>query len=62
MDEIPSAINGGAVAVLKCSKLIEAWDTVTITRQVQMILNPNLPLVRGAVAQGTFYDRVTQDK
>ena len=24
-----AAINGGAVAVLKCSKMIEAWDTAT---------------------------------
>ena len=57
-----SAINGGAVAVLKCSKMIEAWDTVTIPRNVQLILTPNLPPVKGTCAQGTFYDRVGQDK
>merc|ERR1719163_1403699 len=60
--DIQAAINGGAVAVLKCSKMIEAWDTVTIPRNVQLILNPNLPPVRGTGSQGTFYDRVAQDK
>lgn len=62
IDDIQSAVNGGAVAVLKCSKVIEAWDTVTIPRGVQLILNPNLPPVRGTGAQGTFYDRIAQDK
>lgn len=62
IEEIQSAINGGAVAVLKCSKMIEAWDTVTIPRNVQLLLNPNLPPVRGSGSQGTFYDRVAQDK
>jgi dynein heavy chain len=62
VEDIQSAINGGAVAVLKCSKMIEAWDTVTIPRNVQLILNPNLPPVMGSNTQGTFYDRVAQDK
>ena len=62
IEEIQSAINGGAVAVLKCSKMIEAWDTVTIPKNVQLLLNPNLPPVRGSGSQGTFYDRVAQDK
>ncbi len=46
--------SGGAVAVLKCSKMIEAWDTVTIPRNVQLILNPNLPPVLGVGSQGKF--------
>jgi len=62
IDDIQNAINGGAVAVLKCSKMIEAWDTVTIPRNVQLLLNPNLPPVRGTGSQGTFYDRVAQDR
>ncbi|CAE7476975.1 ODA2, partial [Symbiodinium sp. CCMP2456] len=62
MEDIQSAINGGAVALLKCSKMIEAWDTVTIPSTVQLLLNPNLPPVSGTGAQGTFYDRVAQDK
>ena len=57
-----SSVNGGAVAILKCSKMIEAWDTVTIPKNVQLILNPNLPPVQGTGSQGTFYDRVAQDK
>eukprot|EP00930_Biecheleria_cincta_P100463 TRINITY_DN920_c0_g1_i2.p1 TRINITY_DN920_c0_g1~~TRINITY_DN920_c0_g1_i2.p1 ORF type:complete len:4610 (-),score=1017.36 TRINITY_DN920_c0_g1_i2:106-13935(-) len=61
IEEIQAAISGGAVAVLKCSKMIEAWDTVTIPRNVQLLLNPNLPPVRGTGSQGTFYDRVAQD-
>ena len=40
----------------------KAWDTVTIPKNVQLILNPNLPPVIGAGSQGTFYDRVDQDK
>eukprot|EP00931_Biecheleriopsis_adriatica_P081370 TRINITY_DN5469_c0_g1_i3.p1 TRINITY_DN5469_c0_g1~~TRINITY_DN5469_c0_g1_i3.p1 ORF type:complete len:4660 (-),score=1275.41 TRINITY_DN5469_c0_g1_i3:88-14067(-) len=62
IEDIQNAISGGAVAVLKCSKMIEAWDTVTIPRNVQLLLNPNLPPVRGTGSQGTFYDRVAQDK
>jgi len=42
--------------------MIEAWDTVTIPKNVQLLLNPNLPPVRGSGSQGTFYDRVAQDK
>jgi dynein heavy chain len=61
VEEIQAAINGGAVAVLKCSKMIEAWDTVTIPKNVQLILNPNLPPVQGTGSQGTFYDRIAQD-
>ena len=57
-----TSVNGGAVAILKCSKMIEAWDTVTIPKNVQLILNPNLPPVMGTGSQGTFYDRVAQDK
>lgn len=49
------------MAVLKCSKMIEAWDTVTIPKNVQLILNPNLPPVQGTGSQGTFYDRIAQD-
>jgi dynein heavy chain len=60
--EIQTAINNGAVAVLKCSKMIESWDTVTIPKNVQLILNPNLPPVQGTGAQGTFYDRIAQDR
>jgi dynein heavy chain len=60
--DIQAAINGGAVAVLKCSKMIEAWDTVTIPKNVQLILNPNLPPVQGTGSQGTFYDRIAQDR
>ena len=62
VESIQSAINGGAVAVLKCSKMIEAWDTVTIPRNVQLILNPNLPPVQGSAGGGTFYDRIAQDR
>jgi len=62
VEEIQAAINGGAVAVLKCSKMIEAWDTVTIPKNVQLILNPNLPPVQGTGSQGTFYDRIAQDR
>ncbi|CAK9086371.1 Dynein gamma chain [Durusdinium trenchii] len=62
IEEIQSAVNGGAIAVLKSSKMIEAWDTVTIPKNVQLLLNPNLPPVRGSGSQGTFYDRVAQDK
>ena len=29
---------------------------------MQLLLNPNLPPVRGSGSQGTFYDRVAQDK
>ena len=53
IDEIQSAVNGGAVAVLKCSKMIDAWDTVTIPKNVQLIINPNLPPVMGTGAQGS---------
>eukprot|EP00397_Hematodinium_sp_SG-2012_P000031 GEMP01000031.1.p1 GENE.GEMP01000031.1~~GEMP01000031.1.p1 ORF type:complete len:4639 (+),score=1050.01 GEMP01000031.1:391-14307(+) len=62
INDIQQAVTGGAVAVLKCSKMIEAWNTVTIPKNVQLILNPNLPPVMGAGSQGTFYDRVAQDK
>jgi dynein heavy chain len=62
VEEIQAAINGGAVAVLKCSKMIEAWDTVTIPKNVQLILNPNLPPVQGTGMQGTYYDRIAQDR
>jgi len=62
VEEIQAAINGGAVAVLKCSKRIDAWDTVTIPKNVQLILNPNLPPVQGTGGQGTFYDRIAADK
>jgi dynein heavy chain len=62
VDDIQSAINGGALAVLKCSKMIEAWDTVTIPKNVQLILNPNLPPVQGTGSQGTFYDRIAKDR
>jgi dynein heavy chain len=60
--DIQTSINNGAVAVLKCSKMIEAWDTVTIPKNVQLILNPNLPPVQGTGSQGTFYDRIAQDR
>eukprot|EP00434_Breviolum_minutum_P020388 symbB.v1.2.017981.t1/scaffold1416.1/size119947/1 len=60
--DIQAAINGGAVAVLKCSKMIEAWDTVTIPKNVQLILDANLPPVQGTGSQGTFYDRIAQDR
>ncbi|CAE8591739.1 unnamed protein product, partial [Polarella glacialis] len=62
VEEIQAAINGGAVAVLKCSKMIEAWDTITIPKNVQLILDPNLPPVQGTGSQGTFYDRIAQDR
>jgi len=62
IEEMQQSVNGGAVAILKCSKMIEAWDTVTIPKNVQLILNPNLPPVMGTGSQGTFYDRVAQDK
>ena len=52
VEEIQAAINGGAVAVLKCSKMIEAWDTVTIPKNVQLILDANLPPVQGTGSQG----------
>eukprot|EP00971_Amphidinium_carterae_P151233 2998407-Amphidinium_carterae.1 len=42
--------------------MIEAWDTVTIPKNVQLILNPNLPPVQGSGSQGTFYDRIAQDR
>jgi dynein heavy chain len=42
--------------------MIEAWDTVTIPKNVQLILNPNLPPVQGTGSQGTFYDRIAQDR
>jgi dynein heavy chain len=62
IENLQISVNGGAVAVLKCSKMIEAWDTVTIPKNVQLILNPNLPPVMGTGSQGTFYDRIAQDK
>jgi dynein heavy chain len=62
VEDIQLAINGGALAVMKCSKSIEAWDTVTIPKNVQLILNPNLPPVQGTGNQGTFYDRIAQDR
>jgi dynein heavy chain len=62
LDEVQAAINSGAVAVLRCSKMIEAWDTTTIPKNVQLILNPNLPPVQGGLNQGTYYDRVSQDR
>ncbi|CAJ1345300.1 unnamed protein product [Effrenium voratum] len=62
VEAIQAAINGGAVAVLKCSKMIEAWDTVTIPKNVQLILDANLPPVQGTGSQGTFYDRIAQDR
>merc|ERR1712232_600826 len=52
--EIQRALNSGAVAVMKCSKMIEAWDINTIPKNVQLILNPNLPPVMGAGVQGTY--------
>ena len=29
IEDMQASVNGGAVAILKCSKMIEAWDTVT---------------------------------
>jgi hypothetical protein len=52
IDDIQSAVNGGAVTILKCSKMIEAWDTVTIPKNVQLIINPNLPPVMSTGSQG----------
>lgn len=60
--EIQNAVNGGAIAVLKCGKMIDAWDTITVPKNVQLIINPNLPPVMGTGAQGTYYDRISQDK
>ena len=60
IDEMQSAVNGVAVAILKCSKMIEAWDTVTIPKKVQLIMNPNLSPVTGIGSQGTFYDPVSK--
>eukprot|EP00392_Amoebophrya_sp_AT5.2_P000469 g470.t1 len=60
--DIQSAVNQGAVAVLKCSKSIDAWDTNTIPKNVQLVINPNLPPVVGSGAQGTYYDRIAQDR
>ncbi|CAD7937234.1 unnamed protein product [Amoebophrya sp. A120] len=60
--DIQNAVNQGAVAVLKCSKMIDAWDTVTIPKNVQLVINPNLPPVVGSGVQGTYYDRIAQDK
>jgi dynein heavy chain len=54
IDEMQSSVNGGAVAILKCSKMIEAWDTVTIPKNVQLILNPNLPPVMAPAARVRF--------
>ncbi|CAK0830652.1 unnamed protein product [Prorocentrum cordatum] len=62
VEDIQDAINRGANAVLKCSKLIEAWDTVTIPKNVQLLLNPNLPPVKGTGSQGLFYDRIAKDR
>ena len=62
VDEIQTAINGGAIAVLKCSKMVVAWDTVTIPRNIQIIMNPNLPPVKATDSRGSFYDRVAQDR
>jgi dynein heavy chain len=62
VEEIQKALNSGAVAVMKCSKMIEAWDINTIPKNVQLILNPNLPPVMGAGVQGTYYDRLMTDR
>jgi len=62
VEDIQADINRGAVAVLKCSKMIKAWDTVTIPKNVQLILNPNLPPVQGSGSQGTFYDKIAMDR
>jgi len=62
VQEIQRALNSGAVAVMKCSKMIEAWDINTIPKNVQLILNPNLPPVMGAGVQGTYYDRLMTDR
>jgi len=62
VSEIQRALNSGAVAVMKCSKMIEAWDINTIPKNVQLILNPNLPPVMGAGVQGTYYDRLMTDR
>merc|ERR1712032_336909 len=42
--------------------MIEAWDINTIPKNVQLILNPNLPPVMGACVQGTYYDRLMTDR
>jgi dynein heavy chain len=62
VQDIQKALNSGAVAVMKCSKMIEAWDINTIPKNVQLILNPNLPPVMGAGVQGTYYDRLMTDR
>ena len=41
LDEILSAIDDGAVGVLKRSRLIEAWDTVSTPRKAPMVLDAN---------------------
>lgn len=60
--DIQDAINRGARAVLKCSELVQAWDTTTPPKNVQQIMQPNLPPVYGTGQQGTFYDKVAEDK
>ena len=61
--EVESAVTEGAVAIMKCSKMIEAWDTMSVPACVQVILRPDKePTVSGAGPQGTFYDRIAQDK
>ena len=67
LEDIQVSVNEGAVAILKCSKMIEAWNTVSIPRNVQLILSgatsvAALGVPPATAAQGTFYDRIVQDK
>lgn len=67
LEDIQVSVNEGAVAILKCSKMVEAWDTCSIPHNVAAILSGNSesgsPLLHSSsAAQGTFYDRIVQDK
>ena len=54
LEEVQKSVNEGALAILKCSKMVQAWNTVAavaIERKETII-----------TVQGTFYDRIVQDK
>jgi dynein heavy chain len=49
LEEIQRSVNEGALAILKCSKMVQAWNTVERKETIITV-------------QGTFYDRIVQDK
>lgn len=60
LEEIQKSVNEGAVAILKCTKMIEAWNTVEVPRTIERA--DSVVASNSAPLQGTFYDRIVQDK